>query len=88
MRKVILIIVLFSVNISMFSQEFSRKDSLRGELTPLRTCYYDTFYNLDVTIDEKERFIERSFNEIHFIATADFETFQIDLAENMEILII
>ena len=88
MRKVILIIVLFSVNISMFSQEFSRKDSLRGELTPLRTCYYVTFYNLDVTIDEKERFIERSFNEIHFIATADFETFQIDLAENMEILII
>ena len=88
MRKVILIIVLFSVNISMFSQEFSRKDSLRGELTPLRTCYDVTFYNLDVTIDEKERFIERSFNEIHFIATADFETFQIDLAENMEILII
>ena len=67
MRKVILIIVLFSVNISMFSQEFSRKDSLRGELTPLRTCYYVTFYNLDVTIDEKERFIERSFNEIHSI---------------------
>ena len=88
MRKVILIIVLFCVNISVFCQEFSRKDSLRGELTPLRTCYDVTFYNLNVTIDEKERFIERSFNEIHFTATADFETFQIDLAKNMEILLI
>ncbi|MGY8987691.1 MAG: M1 family metallopeptidase [Flavobacteriales bacterium] len=88
MRKAILIIVLFCVNISVLSQDFSRKDSLRGELTPFRTCYDVTFYNLDVTIDEKERFIERSFNEIHFTATADFETFQIDLAENMEILLI
>ena len=52
MRKVSLIIVLFCVNISVFCQEFSRKDSLRGELTPFRTCYDVTYYNLNVIIDE------------------------------------
>jgi len=88
MRKFIyLFFFLFFVN-SVFSQEFTRKDSLRGELTPLRTCYDVTFYNLDVTIDEKKRCIENSFNKIHFIATEDFETMQIDLAKNMDILLI
>ena len=88
MRKSILIIVLFFVNFSVFSQEFTRKDSLRGELTPFRTCYDVTYYNLNVTIDEKEKTIERSFNDIHFTSTSDFETIQIDLAKNMEILLI
>ena len=88
MRKSILIIVLFFVNFSVFSQEFTRKDSLRGELTPFRTCYDVTYYNLNVTVDEKEKTIERSFNDIHFTSTSDFETIQIDLAKNMEILLI
>ncbi|MEJ6748755.1 MAG: M1 family metallopeptidase [Flavobacteriales bacterium] len=88
MRKSILIIVLFCVNFSVFSQEFTRKDSLRGELTPFRTCYDVTYYNLNVTIDEKEKTIERSFNDIHFTSTSDFETIQIDLVKNMEILLI
>ena len=88
MRKLILIIVLFCVNFSVFSQEFTRKDSLRGELTPFRTCYDVTYYNLNVTIDEKEKTIERSFNDIHFTSNSDFETIQIDLAKNMEILLI
>ena len=88
MRKSILIIVLFYVNFSVFSQEFTRKDSLRGELTPFRTCYDVTYYNLNVTIDEKEKTIERSFNDIYFTSISDFETIQIDLAKNMEILLI
>ncbi len=88
MRKSILIIVLFCVNFSVFSQEFTRKDSLRGELTPFRTCYDVTYYNLNVTIDEKEKTIERSFNDIYFTTISDFETIQIDLAKNMEILLI
>jgi len=88
MRNYLLIIFsIFTVN-SAFSQDFSKKDSLRGNLTTFRTCYDVTFYNLNVIIDEKERFIERSFNEISFIVKSDFQTLQIDLALNMEILLI
>ena len=88
MRKYLLIIFsIFIVNFT-FSQDFTKKDSLRGELTNFRTCYDVTFYNLNVTIDEKEKFIERSFNEISFIVKSDFQRIQIDLALNMEILLI
>jgi len=80
--------LLFFITISSFSQEFSRKDSLRGNLTPIRTCYDVTFYDLKVMIDEQEKSIERSHNIIHFTALTDFSWFQIDLASNMEVQII
>ncbi|MBT3570938.1 MAG: M1 family metallopeptidase [Flavobacteriales bacterium] len=80
--------LLFFITISSFSQEFSRKDSLRGNLTPIRTCYDVTFYDLKVMIDEQEKSIERSYNIIHFTALTNFSWFQIDLASNMEVQII
>ena len=88
MRNFILIIILFFNISSLFSQDFTRKDSLRGELTHLRTCYDVTYYNLNVTVDDKEKFIEQSFNEIYFTVKSDFQRMQIDLALNMEILFI
>ena len=65
--------------VSTFSQDFTRKDSLRGELTNLRTCYDVTYYDLFVIVDEKERTLERSYNKIYFTAQFDFDEFQIDL---------
>ena len=70
------------------AQEFTRKDSLRGNLTPIRNCYDVTFYDLKVMIDEQEKSIEGSYNIIHFTAVENFEWFQIDLAANMEVQII
>jgi len=63
---------------------FTRADTLRGMLTPIRTCYDVTFYHLDVKIDIDKKFINGS-NEIHFNATDDFNRMQIDLFENMQI---
>ena len=86
MRKITFFLFFIFISVSTFSQEFSRKDSLRGELTHLRTCYDVNYYDLFVIVDEKERTLERSYNKIHFTAQFDFDEFQIDLAENMEIL--
>ena len=84
MKKATTIFLLFCVFTTQ-SQEFSRKDSLRGNLTEIRTCYDVTFYDLFVMIDEQELSIERSYNIIHFTAITDFNKMQIDLAANMEI---
>ena len=70
------------------SQDFSRKDSLRGYLSPLRSSYDVSFYDLFVIIDEQELTIERSYNNIHFTALDNLQKIQIDLAENMEVLLI
>ena len=47
MRKLILFVVTFCAVLSAISQPFSRKDSLRGNLTTIRTCYDVTFYGWD-----------------------------------------
>lgn len=64
--------------------EFSRKDSLRGQLTPLRTCYDVTYYHLDIDVDIPKRSIAGS-NLIKFKTIQDFNRIQIDLFDNMAI---
>jgi aminopeptidase N len=63
---------------------FSRADSLRGSLTPLRTCYDLTYYHLDVKFDIKNKFISGS-NQFNFTATSDFSKLQFDLFQNLTV---
>ncbi len=78
----------FCYSFFLFSQDITRKDSLRGNLTSLRTCYDVTYYDLNLAIDEKDQSIEHSTNTIHFTALSNFNWFQIDLAYNMEVMYI
>ena len=86
MKKYITILFFLSLVFITNAQEFSRNDSLRGNLTSLRTCYDVTFYDLFVMVDEKERSLEKSYNIIHFSVVSDFNKIQIDLALNMEVM--
>ena len=86
MKKNTILLLLFSCTFILQAQEFSRKDSLRGNLTEIRTCYDVTFYDLFVMVDEKEFFLDRSYNIIHFNVVSDFNKIQIDLALNMEVM--
>lgn len=63
---------------------FTRSDTLRGMLTPLRTCYNVLFYNLDVKIFPDTRSITGA-NIIRFRAMEDFHIIQVDLYANMKI---
>jgi aminopeptidase N len=62
----------------------TRADTLRGMLTPLRTCYDVTFYHLDVRVDPEKRFVSGS-NATTFRVVEPFLRMQIDLYENMRI---
>ncbi|MFB5944309.1 M1 family metallopeptidase [Albibacterium profundi] len=65
-------------------EKFTRADSLRGSLTPLRTAYDIQYYHLDVTVDIEKRFISGS-NLFRFRATEDFDRLQFDLFDNLEV---
>ena len=69
----------------LWGQEtFSRADSLRGKLTPLRTCYDVSFYDLEIKLDpDLQRLAGR--NRIHFLATRTFDKLQLDLFANLDI---
>lgn len=61
---------------------YTRGDSLRGKLTPLRTCYDLNYYHLDVRVDPDQRHISGS-NLFVFTATTDFDRLQFDLFDNL-----
>ncbi|MBC6606063.1 M1 family metallopeptidase [Hymenobacter sp. BT188] len=63
---------------------FTRADSLRGTLTPLRTCYDIKYYHLDVKLDVANKSISGS-NLFHFTATQDFTRLQFDLFANLKV---
>jgi len=85
MRCIFLFFISFLLLSSINAQNFSRKDSLRGNLTSLRTCYDVIFYDLFLIVDDKSKSIVASFNSIHFQAKENFNKIQIDLAENLHI---
>jgi aminopeptidase N len=63
---------------------FTRADTLRGSLSPLRTCYDINYYHLDVKFDIGQKFISGS-NLFKFTATQDFTKLQFDLFANLKV---
>lgn len=63
---------------------FSKADSLRGTLTPLRTCYDIKYYHLDVKVDIDNRFISGS-NLFVFESVEKFNRLQFDLFDNLSV---
>jgi len=62
----------------------TRADTLRGMLSPARTCYDVLFYDLTVKVFPDSQFIEGTSIMI-FRTIDDFETMQVDLFWNMTI---
>ncbi len=63
---------------------FTRADSLRGTLSPLRSCYDVTYYDLFVRFDFENKKIYGS-NKIRFTLNHKTDKIQIDLFKNMQI---
>lgn len=82
----IIFTALFQANAQLLQEKhtFSRADTLRGMLTPLRTCYDINYYHLDVKVDIDSKSISGS-NEFNFTATTDFKQLQFDLFSNLTI---
>lgn len=65
-------------------ETFTHADTLRGSLSPLRTCYDINYYHLDVKFDIGQKFISGS-NLFKFTATQDFTKLQFDLFANLKV---
>ena len=66
------------------NKKFTKADSLRGTLSPARSCYDVLMYDLDIKIDIANKYISGS-NTIKFLTTQNFRTLQVDLFLNMNI---
>lgn len=66
------------------TKTFTRADSLRGMLTPLRTCFDVKFYHLDIKVDPATKYIKGS-NRVVFQVLEPSDKIQLDLFENLAI---
>ncbi|WP_270088069.1 M1 family metallopeptidase [Sphingobacterium sp. SYP-B4668] len=88
--RYILLLLLLVLTVSCFGQflnqttTFTKADSLRGQLSPLRTCYDVTYYHLDVAVDLHGKSITGS-NLFTFKAVKNFQVLQFDLFDNLKI---
>jgi len=85
--KLYLLLLCLTYSLTSVGQNKStlnRADSLRGQLTPLRTCYDINYYHLDVRMDIANKSVSGS-NEFSFTATQDFNKLQFDLFENLKV---
>lgn len=68
----------------VFSQNFSKRDSLQGGLPFERTCFDVLHYSLDITVNPDEKHISGK-NLITFKVVENTKRIQLDLFENMEV---
>lgn len=86
LKNILFLILLLSAFFSnaQLRYTFNRQDTLRGTLSPIRTCYDVTFYDLNVRIDPTLKSIQ-GYNEITFKVIDEFDKMQIDLYNNLQI---
>jgi aminopeptidase N len=84
MKKIIIIGLTFISFQTVFSQTFTRKDSLQGGLGAERTCYDVLRYDLNIKINIQDKSIV-GYNDISFKVVSDTKKIQIDLFENMQV---
>ncbi|MCB9232624.1 MAG: M1 family metallopeptidase [Bacteroidia bacterium] len=86
MKNRFLFLLILLLGGSLFAQDetFTHADSLRGMLTPFRTCYDVTYYDLFVGVNEPLRSVS-GYNTIYYKVVTDFQTMQIDLFADRKI---
>ena len=83
MKKILFIFFLFSIS-TVFSQNFTRQDTLRGSITPQRAWWDLTYYHLDISVNPENQSIEGS-NTINYRVLRPNDEIQIDLQDPLKI---
>ena len=83
MKKILFIFFLFSIS-TIFSQNFTRQDTLRGSITPQRAWWDLTYYHLDISVNPENQSIEGS-NTINYRVLYPNDEIQIDLQDPLKI---
>jgi len=84
MKKLLFSLFLILIPVLIFSQNFTRQDSLRGSITPQRAWWDLTYYHLDISVDPDNRFIKGS-NTVQYKVLEPNDEMQIDLQEPLKI---
>jgi aminopeptidase N len=79
--------LLFAISVAQAQRRsyiITKDDTLRGSLTPVRTCFDVTYYDLSVRLDVKRHVINGN-TLIRYEVVENFDSIQIDLTARMKI---
>jgi aminopeptidase N len=83
-RYILVFLVLWASQAWAQTKPFTHADTLRGMLTPERSCYDVTYYHLDITLDTTQKSV-RGKNRIQFKVVRPFTRMQVDLFANLNV---
>lgn len=81
--SIALILILISGN-TLYSQTFTKQDSLRGSITPERAWWDLTYYHLDIEVKPDEKWLGGK-NTIRYTVLEPYQLLQIDLQNPLTI---
>ncbi|WP_194850216.1 M1 family metallopeptidase [Nonlabens antarcticus] len=83
----ILVCTMGAINAQVLSdkQQFTHQDTLRGSITPERSWWDITYYDLSVKVQPEKKFISGS-NVIHYKVLEPYQIMQIDLQKPLKFL--
>ncbi len=85
MKKYLFVLgLVMIISIPQYAQTFTRQDSLRGSVTPERSWWDLTFYDLALEVDIPGKSLSGT-NTIHFTVLRSHDVMQIDLQEPLRI---
>lgn len=84
LMRLILFFLLLACSQTTLAQKFTLADTLRGALSPDRTCFDVTYHHLLINVDVETRSIS-GVNHIHFKNVTQHSKIQLDLFDNMMI---
>ncbi|MFT6853837.1 MAG: aminopeptidase N [Cyclobacteriaceae bacterium] len=83
MKNQFAFLLLLICNLTCFSQNYSRQDSIEGSITKERIWWDLTYYNLNIKIDLENQTLE-GVNIIKYNVLEPYQTIQIDLQPPMQ----
>jgi aminopeptidase N len=84
MKNQIIFLLLLICSLTVFSQNYTRQDSLEGSITKERIWWDLTYYDLNIKIDQENQTLDGT-NIIKYNVLEPYKTIQIDLQPPMQI---
>jgi aminopeptidase N len=84
MKKNLIYLLFFLPFFTHAQHIYTKQDSLRGSLSPLRTCFDVVHYDLNLRVDIDNQAIS-GYNKISYKVLQPFQKLQLDLFENLAI---
>ncbi len=83
-KQILLLFLCIFSSIALYSQTFTKQDTLRGSITPERAWWDLTYYHLDIEVKPDDKWLGGK-NTIRYTVLEPYQVLQVDLQEPLQL---